>query len=270
MLAHVRADGDEDRVELAGCHFRQYIYNFMIDDDLYSHGFDPPNLAHEIFTGQTIRGNTEMHHAAGQWPRLMNLRRMAHAGKVVRRRQTTRSSANHQNPFAAWCRRTFECPGFLGREIAKEALDGVDADRGVELSAIAGRFAGVVADPPVHRRQRVVPHQVLPSLLVPAGLCEVQPTLNVLAGGTGAVTGRQEVVVDRMGAARRTRLPPAGHIDRRAHVVNAVVHVSAFAIRMDGAAGGPARPGRLSRRTSDPATSSDQTIINGRLGNYSC
>jgi hypothetical protein len=83
---------------------------------------------------------------------------------------------------------------------------------------------------------------MLPSLPVLARLGEVQPALNVLTGGTGVIAGRQEANVNRMGAARGPRLPPAGHIHRRAHVVNAVVHFSAFGMRIDGAAGLPDRP----------------------------
>jgi hypothetical protein len=49
-----------------------------------------------------------------------------------------------------------ELPAALQRLVAEEALDRIDADRLVELRAIARVFARVVADPAHDRRQRVV------------------------------------------------------------------------------------------------------------------
>ena len=77
------------------------------------------------------------------------------------------------------------------RHVAKKALDGVDAHGLIEPRAVAARFAGVIADPPVHGRQRIVAHEVPPRLFEATGLGQGQPALNVLARRAGIVAGRQ-------------------------------------------------------------------------------
>ena len=57
-------------------------------------------------------------------------------------------------------------PALLDRLVAEEPLDRVDPDRLVELAAVAGGLAGVVADPPHDRRERVVLHDLPPRALV--------------------------------------------------------------------------------------------------------
>ena len=122
----------------------------------------------------------------------------------------------------------------------------MDADRRVERAAIAGAFARMVADPAVHRRHRVVPHQRLPRLAILPRLGEPQPRLDVLACGAGVVAGRQQIDIDRMGGARRSGFAPVGHVDQRAHVADAVVHAGAFAVWIIAAAARLALP--VSRR----------------------
>ena len=57
----------------------------------------------------------------------------------------------------------------LDRLVAEEAFDGIDADGGVELVAIAGIFAGMVADAPHAGRQRIVLGQSAPGIFIIAG-----------------------------------------------------------------------------------------------------
>jgi hypothetical protein len=85
----------------------------------------------------------------------------------------------------------------LASEVAEETLDGVDRDRGIELGAIAAALAGVVADAPVDRRERIVADEYAPSTLVLTGLDLREPPLDVLARGARRVTRREKVNVDR-------------------------------------------------------------------------
>ena len=94
--------------------------------------------------------------------------------------------------------------------VAKKALDGMDTDGTIQIAAIAGGFARMIADPAVHRRERVVANQPLPGLPVLAGLREAQPALDVLPCRAGVVTKRQQIDIDRMGTARRSPLPAGG------------------------------------------------------------
>ena len=161
---------------------------------------------------------------------------VAHAGEMIGGRQSARPGADHQHPPAARRGPGLERPAFLGGEIAEKALDRMDADRRVERAAIAGAFARMVADPAVHRRHRVVPHQRLPRLAILPRLGQPQPRLDVLARGAGVVAGGQQIDIDRMGGARRPGFAPVGHVDQRAHVADAVVHAGAFAVWIAGAA----------------------------------
>jgi len=47
-------------------------------------------------------------------------------------------------------------PAFLERPVAEKPLDGVDADRLIDVFAVARVLARVVADPSVNRRQGIV------------------------------------------------------------------------------------------------------------------
>ncbi len=95
----------------------------------------------------------------------------------------------------------------------------MDRDRAVELGAVAARFARVVADASVDRRERVVGHQATPRQLVLAGLDVGQPRLDVLAGRTGRVARRQQIDVDGSLASDRARLGVAvGQVRQRREV----------------------------------------------------
>ncbi len=115
---------------------------------------------------------------------------MPETGEVVGRRQPTRPGTDDQDPLAAargWRR---ERPPPLQGQIAQETLDGVDRNRAVELGAIAHGLTGVVTDPAMDRRERIVDDERPPSLLVTAGLDVLQPGLDVLPSGTARVAGR--------------------------------------------------------------------------------
>ena len=108
--------------------------------------------------------------------------------------QAGRAGPDHQHALAR--RRGVDGghPAQHRRHIAEEALDGMDTDRGAELVAVARAFAGMVADPAMHGRHRVVAHQHVPGLAVLAGLRQRQPGLDILAGRTGVVARRQQVL----------------------------------------------------------------------------
>jgi hypothetical protein len=102
-------------------------------------------------------------------------------------------------------RRLLEAPSALEREIAQEALDRVDGDGAVELTAVAAALARVVADPTVDGGEGIVCDQRAPRLFVPAGLDVREPRLDVLARRAGLVAGRQQVHVLRALHAHRSR-----------------------------------------------------------------
>ena len=155
---------------------------------------------------------------------------VAQPGEMIGGRQSARPGADHQHPPAA--RRGLDLnvqPSCAARSPRKRSTAWMPTGA-VQLAAIAGAFARMVADPAVHRRHRVVPHQRLPRLAILPGLRQPQPRLDVLARRAGVVAGRQQIDIDRMGGARRPGLAPVGHVDQRAHVADAVVHVGAFAV----------------------------------------
>ena len=56
-------------------------------------------------------------------------------------------------------------------------------------------------------RHRIVAHQHFPRLAVFAGLRQIEPGLDVLAGGAGMVAGRQQIDIDRTLATDRASAP---------------------------------------------------------------
>ncbi len=138
-----------------------------------------------------------MHHAAGHRPGLVDLDGVAEAGQMIGGREAARSAADHEDALPARRRCGGDLPALLEGPIAEKALDRVDAHGAVEFGPIAVALAGVVADPAVHRRHRVVGDQRSPGVLEAPGLGMGEPGLNVLAGRAGVVAGRQQVDIDR-------------------------------------------------------------------------
>ncbi len=205
LLGDVGADRDEHRVEIACGLLRQHVVDPVIETDLHPHLLHPPDLLLQLPTRHAIGRNAEMDHAARHRTGLADLDRVAQPGQVVGRRQAAGTAADHQHPLAAGPRRVLRLPALLHRHIAEETLDGVDAHLLVGEGAVAGVLAGVVADPAVDRRKRVVLDQGLPGGLIVAGLGQRQPALDVLASRAGVVARRQEIHINRTARAKRAR-----------------------------------------------------------------
>src|SRR6185295_18138954 len=100
--------------------------------------------------------DAEAHHAARARTRLDNLDAVAEATEVIRRGQSRRAGADDEHALAALGRGRGELPAALDGFVAEKTLDRVDADRLVELAAVARGFARVIADAPHDRGQRIV------------------------------------------------------------------------------------------------------------------
>jgi hypothetical protein len=143
-------------------------------------------------TRQPVRGDAEVHHAAGDRAGVADLDRVAEAPQVVARPRARSGRRRPRAPGAPTTARRGQRPALFDGEVAQEALDGVDADRAVEPLAVAGRLARVVADAAVDGRERVGLEDGLPRLAVAAGLREGQPRLDRLAPpGRRACTAAQ-------------------------------------------------------------------------------
>ena len=221
MAPGLRADRNEDGVEIAVPLLCQHVLHLMVQDDTNPCRLDPSDFLHQDFAGQPVGGDAEVQHATGQRASLMNFDLVAEQGQVIGGGEAARTGANDEDPFPGAVIRDRYNPVVRGRLIAQEPFDRVDADRAVQVAAIAGRFAWVVADPPVDRGHRVFPHQVHPGLLELSRLRQGEPSLDVLAGGASAVAGGQEVNIHRTLDPLGAGFMPAEHVHRRAHVVHA-------------------------------------------------
>src|SRR4029450_1877935 len=101
---------------------------------------DALDLGVEHVARQPVFGNAEAHHAAGGRSGVHDLYAVAEAPQVIGGRKPRGSGADDQHALAALgggCRKS---PALLDRFVAEKALDGVDADRLVELAAVARAF----------------------------------------------------------------------------------------------------------------------------------
>jgi hypothetical protein len=103
-------------------------------------------------------------------------------GEVIGGRQPARAGTDDENAPAAGRCIVRQLPTFRSRLVPQEALDRMDVYTAVELVAIAGSFAGMIADPTVHRGHWIVPHQMLSCLSKLACLSKIEPALNIFAG----------------------------------------------------------------------------------------
>ena len=113
--------------------------------------------------------------------------------ELVGRRQAGGAGADDEHALAGRLGVHGQPPALADRLVAEEALDAVDAYGIVQLRAVAGGLAWVVADAAHHGGQRVVLDQLAPRRLVVAGLGVVEPLLDVLAGRAAVVARRQAV-----------------------------------------------------------------------------
>ncbi len=205
LLAEVSADGDEGRVEAARRHLGVKVLDFVVEDDFDAQVLDPGDLGFEDVTWQAIGRDAEVHHPARHRAGLMDHHGMAAAGQVIGARKTGGTGSDDQHPLARRDRRLGEPPALLEGEIAQISLDGVDADRRLQLAAVAQGFARVVADPTMNGRQGVVLNEDFPGCSVITFDDLGEPSLDVLTGRARGVAGREEVEVDRTSAANRAR-----------------------------------------------------------------
>ena len=158
---------------------------------------------------QTVVRDAVAHHAARRLGAVDDVDRMAHAREVVRGGEARRARAYDQDalPGRGGLR---EGPALFERMVPEEAFDRIDADRFVDLTAVAGAFARVVAHAPHRRREGVVFGDLLPGALVVAALGVEEPGLALLARGALRVAGRQAVHVDGF-----DRTPRTGSVGKR-------------------------------------------------------
>ena len=114
---------------------------------------DALDLGVEHVARQPVLRDAEAHHAAGAAGRPRGSSPRGRGGAGDRR---PRGPTGRRRRPARACRdsraRRRELPAALDRLVAEEALDRVDADRLVELAAVAGALAGVIADAAHDRR----------------------------------------------------------------------------------------------------------------------
>ena len=214
VVADLRADGQEHRVEATVLLLRQHVVHAVVAGHHHAHRPDALDLLHQAVSRKAVLRDAVMHHAARLRACVLDLDVVAHALKVVRARQAARPGADDQHALG---RRRLDRnpPSFFRREIAEEAIQRVDRNRLVQLRAVAGAFAGVIARAAVRPRQGVLLHVFLPRRLVSPRLREVEPGLDVLAGRTCVVARRKEVDVDGPLPPRRAGpLPDRRLVDR--------------------------------------------------------
>src|SRR5437016_2988234 len=97
---------------------------------------------------------------------------MGGSSPSIERSTDTASStrADHEHMLAGRVLRPRELPAAPDRLVTEEALDRIDADRRVELGAIARALAAVIADAPHHGGEGVVLDEMPPCGFVVARL----------------------------------------------------------------------------------------------------
>jgi hypothetical protein len=193
----MRADGEKRCVEAPHRHRLNDVHYLDVEVEGHAEIENARDLRIQHVPRQPIFRNTEAHHPTGDRPRLEDFHRMSQAAQVVGSRQARGPGADDEHAFAAfslgWC----ELPSLLNRLVAEKALDRIDADRLIDLGAIAGRFTRMIADSPHNGRQRIVLCEDAPRGFVIARFGMGQPALNVLARRAGVIARRQQIHIER-------------------------------------------------------------------------
>ena len=173
------------------------VCDLRVQLERHAHRQDPVDLGVEHVAREPVVRDAEAHHAAGHRTGLEDRHLVAEAAQVIGGREPGGPAPTTSTRLPDRLGGGIERPALLDRLVADEALDRVDADRLVELAAVAGGLARVVTDATHDRREGVVLDDLAPGALVAlaAVLGLVEPGLAVLAGGAGVVAGRQSVDV---------------------------------------------------------------------------
>ncbi len=201
-LAEMRANRQEHGIEAPVGLLLQHVHNRTVQADIDTEADDACDLGIEHFPRQSIFRNPEVHHAAGHRPAFVDRDRMSAPREVPCGGEAARTGADDEDPFAGGTRWRVDRPLLLEREISDETLDGMDGHRFVDLVAVAGGFARVIADAAVHGRQGIVAQNNRPRFAIAAGLRFREPRLDVLAGRARIVARRQAIDVERPHGAR--------------------------------------------------------------------
>ena len=159
----------------------------MVEGQGHPGRHDAGHLPIQHIARQAVGGNTEAQHAARQWARFADLHLMAKPVEVPGAGEARGTGTDHQHLLAAGGGGGCRLPATGQRLIAEEAFDGVNGDGIIHLGTVAGRFAGVITDPPVDCRQGIFFDQSLPGRLKAARFGQGKPGLDVLASRAGMV-----------------------------------------------------------------------------------
>jgi hypothetical protein len=210
LLGQVGADRHEDGVEPALGLLLGQVGDVVVEHDLDAQVGQPADLGVEDLARQPVLGDAVAHHAAGSVAGVVDLDLVAHHRQVVGSGQSGRAGADDQHPVARADGRAGVGPALLDGQVSEVALHRVDRDGAVQVGAVAGHLAGVVADPAVDGGEGIVGGELAPRLLLLVGLDETQPLLDVLAGGAAGVAGGQHVEVHGAPGPDRRDAPGGG------------------------------------------------------------
>src|SRR3974390_724262 len=151
----MRADRKEGRIELPVFHAVDGAVDFAVEFEGDTKVGDAFDLGIEDVARQPIFRNAEAHHAAGEGAGLVDFNGVAPASQMISGGKPGRAGAHDQYAFARFGLRRRERPAVTDRGVAKEALDRIDADRFVDLRAVASAFTRVIANTAHHGWSRI-------------------------------------------------------------------------------------------------------------------
>ena len=197
MSASLSPHGQEGGIEAPVAHGRLEVIDRRIATNPDTHRHDAIDLGSDHVPGEAIGRDPELHHPTGERRGFVDHHLVSEQPQMVGRGQASGPRPDDQHAAPAGRARRVGSPTFFDRPVAQEALDGVDADRLVDGGPVAGGLARMEAGPAQDGGEGVVAHDLAPGRLVGAVLSQVEPLLDVLAGGAGIVARRQPVHVHR-------------------------------------------------------------------------
>src|ERR1035438_6911614 len=100
MFSHTGADCDENRVISTGSLLCEHVIHSMVGDELHAHGLDAGDFACKVYARQPVSRDAEMHHAARQRYRLVDLDRVTETCEMICRRQAAGTGTHDEHAFA--------------------------------------------------------------------------------------------------------------------------------------------------------------------------
>jgi hypothetical protein len=189
--AELRPHGKENRFEPLLVQLRDAEINsqLLVGPEFDSRGEQLGDLFLQDILRQPVARNPVAQHAAGFGPGFEHGDGVSHLAQIIGRREPGRTGSDHGRPSSRFRRHRRDPGRKVACMVCGKAFGGADRDGSIDFRPLAGRLAGMRANPSEHAGKGRFFHNQLAGFGVPALRDQAQVAGDVDAGRAGLNAG---------------------------------------------------------------------------------